>query len=523
VSGAAELDTALRSELGHALERMRGSLPQLRPRPRVDQIGRVVSVGDGVAIAEQLSRPILDELVDVGKVVARTEYVSEAQVRLVLLGRGHVEAGAPVRRSGRILDVPAGPAILGRVLNPLGVPVDGRGPLASRRRIRVERSQVPLVDRELVSRPLRTGVFTLDTMIPIGRGQRQLVIGDRSTGKTELCLDILAALEPEVIAVYVAIGRRGSETAATIEQLRAAGVLTHGFCVVSDADDPLGLVHLTPYAACAMAESLAEAGRDVVVVYDDLSGHADAHRSLALLLGRPVGREAHPVDVFYAHARLLERAAQFGPGHGGGSLTALPIIETQAGDLSAYIPTNLVSITDGQIRLDAALAAAGLEPAIDVGLSVSRVGGKAQPKLVRKLAGSLKNRYAQFLELEAFARFGTRLEHSAQAVVDWGRRAREVLGQARGQHRSWAETVARMLLVDDPRFVALATGQVAARIEVGVAELLADPNFDAASIETGQAGVERIPALRTLAAAVVAGLVGEREDEEGEGEGEGEA
>jgi F-type H+-transporting ATPase subunit alpha len=318
--------------------------------------------------------------------------------------------------------------------------------------VHVEGPSVPLAEREPVSRPLRTGVFTVDTMIPIGRGQRQLVIGDRSTGKTELCLDVLAAMDPEVIPVYVAIGRRAAETAAHLQWLRDAGVLERGFAVVSDADDPPGLVHITPYAACAMAESFAETGRDVVIVYDDLTAHANVHRTLALLLGRPVGREAHPADIFYAHARLLERAGQLGDARGGGSLTALPIVETQLGDLTGYIPTNLVSITDGQVRLDASLVAAGVVPGIDVALSVSRVGGKAQPALLRPLAGSLKGRYAQFLELESFARFGTRLEPMAQAIVDWGRRVRIALSQPRGASLSSAQSVARLLLVDDPRF-----------------------------------------------------------------------
>ncbi|PRP92593.1 ATP synthase subunit alpha [Enhygromyxa salina] len=505
--GETELEGAMRAQLERALEQTREGLAGLEPRTRIERLGRVVAVGDGVAIAHELERPVFGELVDVGGVAGRAESVSASEVRLVLLGRGSVEAGDPVRRAGRILDTPAGSGLLGRVVNPLGHPLDGRGPLAGRRRIRVERDQVPLADRELVSRPLRTGVFAIDTMIPIGRGQRQLVIGDRSTGKTELCVDILAALEPEIVGVYVAIGRRGSEIAGVVAQLREAGVLERGFCVVSDADDPLGLVHLTPYAACAMAESLVEGGRDVVIVYDDLSSHAHAHRSLALLLGRPVGREAYPVDVFYAHARLLERAAQFGAELGGGSLTALPIVETQAGDLTAYIPTNLVSITDGQIRLDAGLVAAGLNPAVDLGLSVSRVGGKAQPELVRTLAGSFKNRYAQFLELESFARFGGRLEPSAQAVIDWGRRARAALHQAYGQPRTWAQTVARMLLVDDPAFIKLSQEGVADAVDEGVARLLDDPAFDRAAIDGGRVGRELIDPLRRRAAVVAAALV----------------
>ncbi len=487
-----------------ALEHLREGLDDLHPHIRVDSVGRIASVGDGVAVVEGMQRPVLGELLLVGRdIAARAEEVSEARVRLVMLDPGQVRAGDLVRRAGRVLQVPAGPALIGRVLDPLGRALDQRGPITTTQRIRIERPPVPLSERELVSRPLRTGIFTLDTMIPIGRGQRQLLVGDRSTGKTELALEMLAALDPEVIGVYVAIGRRASEVAGTLEQLRERGVLEHGFVVVSGADDPIGLIHLTPYAATAMAESLVEQGRDVVIVYDDLTNHAHAHRSLALLLGRPVGREAHPVDVFYAHARLLERAAQFGPAWGGGSLTAFPIIETQAGDLTGYIPTNLVSITDGQIRLDTALVAAGLRPAVDVGLSVSRVGGKAQPKLVRTLAGSFKNRYAQFLELETFARFGTRLEASAQAIVDWGRRVRVVLHQGRGDLRSWADTVARLLLVEQPELERIELQRTGEVVGEAVRELLAEPGFDARGIDEGRVGVDALDRLRALTKAVL--------------------
>lgn len=434
-----------------AVRELRGRLDHAKPVARVTHVGRVVSAGDGVAIATGLERPLAGELLDIDGTAARVDAIDRDTMRLVLLGdaRG-VESGDPVRRHGRVLDVPAGPELIGRVVDPTGSPRDGLGPLETRRRARVDDVVVPLVEREPVSRPLRTGVFVLDAMIPIGRGQRQLVIGDRTTGKTELCLDILAAQEPDVVSVYVAIGSRGAEIAANVEWLRRAGVLERGFCVVTDADDPLGLIHLAPYAAFAMAEDLALAGRDVLVVLDDLTTHAHAHRSLALLLGRPVGREAFPADVFYAHARLLERATQLGSERGGGSLTALPIVETQAGDLSAYIPTNIVSITDGQIRLDAALSAAGQIPAVDVGLSVSRVGGKAQPRALKKVAGRLKNDYAQFLELEVFARFGSRLEESAQRIIERGRRVREALRQDRASPLRWAETVARVVLLNDP-------------------------------------------------------------------------
>nr|ACJ66836.1 ATP synthase F1 alpha subunit [uncultured bacterium pSY1435] len=486
--------------LAGALERMRENLGELHPHVRIDSIGRIVSVGDGVAVAVGLERPVLGELLIIGSdIAAHAEEVDSERVRLVLLAPGAVRAGDPVRRAGHVLHVPAGPGLLGRVVDPLGRPLDRKGNVATRRTIRIERPPVPLIDRDVVSRPLRTGIFTLDTMIPIGRGQRQLLLGDRSTGKTELGIELLAALDPTTIGVYVAIGRRGSETASTLAQLRARGVLEHGFAVVSDADDPVGLVHLTPYAASAMAESLVEAGHDVVVVYDDLTNHAHAHRSLALLLDRPVGREAHPVDVFYAHARLLEQGAQLCARRGGGSLTAIPIIETQAGDLAGYIPTNLVSITDGQIRLDAALAAAGQHPAIDVSLSVSRVGGRAQPELIRALAGSFKNRYAQFLELETFARFGTKLEASAQIVIDWGRRVRKVLQQERGELHRWAETVARLLLVDEPGFSQLPLERTTELVGVAVARMLATPSFDARGIDEGRVDVEAIETLRAMA------------------------
>lgn len=496
-----------------ALVRLRAQLPTLGPSIFAARVGHVTAVADGVVTAVDLHQPFVGELVDVGGVLAVAEDVHEQHTRLVLLSTMHgVEAGAPVRPLGRELDVPAGPELLGRVVDPLGRPLDGRGRIATRRRVPVERRPVPLREREPVTRPLRTGVFAVDTMIPIGRGQRQLVIGDRSTGKTELCLDILAGLPEDTVGVYVAIGRRGADVAANVQWLREVGRLRHGFAVVTDADDPVGLIHLAPYAATAMAEALVELGRDVVVVYDDLTTHAHAHRTLALLMGRPVGREAHPVDVFHAHARLLERATQLGAARGGGSLTAFPIVETQAGDLTGYIPTNLVSITDGQIRLDAALMAADLVPAVDVALSVSRVGGKAQPPLLRGLSGSFKNRYAQFLELESFARFGTRLEASAQAVVDWGRRVRRALRQGRGVSRRWEDTVARLLVVQAAGFERLPLEDVDALIERACARLLAAPELVGLAVEGTAVPPEVIEGLRQAAERVLATLTTPTDD-----------
>jgi F-type H+-transporting ATPase subunit alpha len=509
-TSTASLVDRLETEARQVLAHLRAGVDNLSPEARVARLGRIVEAGDGVATAVGLERPVAGELLDVNGIPAQAEMVSEDKVRLVLFGAGEkVEAGAPVRRTGRVLDVPAGIGLVGRVVDPLGRPLDRRGPVDTRRRVPIEGESAKLVDREPVGRPLCTGIFVVDTMIPIGRGQRQLIVGDRSTGKTELCLDILAALEEDVVGVYVGIGRRGADTAGNIDWLERHGFFERGFAVIADADQPVGLVQLVPYAAMAMAEELMNQGRDVVIVFDDLTAHAHAHRTLALLLGRPVGREAYPVDVFYAHARVLERAAQLGKRRGGGSLTALPIIESQAGDLTAYIPTNLVSITDGQVRLDAALMAEGQTPAVDVGLSVSRVGGKAQPKLVRKLAGQFKNHYAQFLELETFTRFGARVEANAQRVIDWGRRVRLALRQRRAKPLSWGESVATLLVLDDPRFVEIPLESLPvvleavrdtmrgrhadmwARLEVG--EALADGDREAVGAVLG----ERLEQLRS--------------------------
>ncbi len=442
---------------------LRAQLHTLEPSVKVSRLGRVTEAGDGVATAVGLERPVAGELLDVAGVPARAEVVSEQEVKLVLLGGSdRVQAGDPVRRTGRVLDVPAGIELVGRIVDPLGRPIDGAGPLRTRRRVQVEGEAAPLLDREPVSRPLGTGVFVLDAMIPIGRGQRQLIVGDRSTGKTELCLDVLSALDSDMIGVYVSIGRRGADAAANLNWLRARGFFEHGFGVVAESEAPVGLVQLAPYAAMAMAEDLMNGGHDVLIVLDDLMKHAHAHRTLALLLGRPVGREAYPVDVFYAHARVLERSAQLSTRRGGGSLTALPIIETQAGDLTSYIPTNLVSITDGQVRLDAALVAEGQLPAVDVGLSVSRVGGKAQPALVRRLAGQFRNRYAQFLELEAFTRFGARVEAASQQVIDRGRRIRRALRQRRATPMDWAEIVVTLVALEDERVAKVPLEQIGA-------------------------------------------------------------
>lgn len=452
-----------------ALQALRAHLPRAAASARLARVGRVVRGADGVAVVAGLERVALGELLDLDGVPARVEAIDRGgRVRVVLLGAAaSVGAGTPARRFGRLLDVPAGEELLGRVVDPFGRPLDGGPPPATRRRVRVEGATLPLTDRGPIARALRTGVFVLDTMIPIARGQRQLIVGDRSTGKTALAIDILCAQPPDVVCVYTAIGRRGAEIATVIERLRQAGALEHGFVVAAEADDPPGLIHLAPYAATAMAEALAWAGRDTLVVYDDLTAHADVHRALALLLERPVGREAFPSDLFYAHARLLERAAQLVPARGGGSITALPIVETQGGDLAGYLPTNLVSITDGQVRLEATLHAAGQLPAVDVGLSVSRVGGRAQPPGLRAVAGRLKNDYAQFLELEVFSRLGSRLEPAAQRRLEWGARAREALRQGRDERFGWADTIARVLLLESAEILSVPRARLREALAAG--------------------------------------------------------
>ncbi|MCA8923472.1 MAG: F0F1 ATP synthase subunit alpha, partial [Planctomycetes bacterium] len=464
------------------------------------------AAADGVATASGLERPRIGDLLDVEGVPARVEAVGADSLRLVLLGDPRrVAVGQRVRRREHPLELPVGPELFGRVVDPLGQPLDGRGALAPGPWSAVELPPVPLVDRAPVTRPLHTGLFVVDTLIPVGRGQRQLVIGDQSTGKTELCLDLLAAQGEDTVGIYVAVGQRASQIASRVEWLRERGALERGFVVAGSADSPLGLIHQAPYSACTMAESLMRRGWDVVIVYDDLTTHAHAHRSLALLLGRPVGREAFPVDVFYAHARLLERATQLGPSRGGGSLTAFPVVETQGGDLTGYVPTNLVSITDGQIRLDAGLAAAGQTPAVDVGLSVSRVGGKAQPKALKQLAGQLKNDYAQFLELEIFTRLGTRLEEATQRVIDRGRRVREALKQPQGEPLDLVEVVLRVALLRTPEVVAVPLATLPAALAEAVDALRRrDPEL-ARDIAAGRPlDPERLASTLTVGRAVLA-------------------
>jgi F-type H+-transporting ATPase subunit alpha len=357
--------------------------------------------------------------------------VDAHEVGVVLLGEyWHLHAGDEVRRTGRVMDVAVGDGLLGRVVDPLGRPLDGNGPVPATRRLPVERPAALIMDRAPVTVPLQTGLKVIDALIPVGRGQRELILGDRQTGKTAIAIDtILNQRDQGVLCVYCAIGQRASAVAKAVATLQEKGAMDYTVVVVTEGNDPPGLAYIAPYAATAMAESFVEAGRDVLIVYDDLTHHARAYRELSLLLRRPPGREAFPGDIFYIHSRLLERATHLRQELGGGSLTALPIIETEAQDIAAYIPTNLISITDGQIYLSPTLFELGVLPAVDVGKSVSRVGGKAQRAAYRAVAGDLKLGYAQFEELETFSRFGARLDEDTRKIIEHGRRIRACLKQ----------------------------------------------------------------------------------------------
>ncbi|MDR1444114.1 MAG: F0F1 ATP synthase subunit alpha [Treponema sp.] len=397
-----------------------------------DSTGFVVQVGDSVATVYGFDRAVYGELVDFASgatgIVLNLE---EEGVGCVLLsGESLVKEGEEVRGTGKVVSVPGSAALLGRVVNPLGEPVDGRGPIAADEYLPVESPAAPVIDRGTVDEPLQTGALSVDAMIPIGRGQRELIIGDRQTGKTSLAIDtIINQKGKDVYCVYCAIGQKSSSVAAIISNLEKFGAMDYSFVVLASASDSAALQYLAPYAAVAMAEHFMKAGKDVLVVYDDLSKHAVAYRTISLLLRRPPGREAFPGDVFYLHSRLLERSAKLSDSRGGGSITALPIVETQAGDISSYIPTNVISITDGQIFLDSELFNSGFRPAVDVGLSVSRVGGAAQSRAIRRISGRLRLDLSQYREMAAFAQFGSDLDKATQDKLAQGVRLMEVLKQ----------------------------------------------------------------------------------------------
>ena len=396
-------------------------------------VGNVTAVGDGIARIEGLSAAKYNELLQFpGDVIGIALNLEEESVAAVILGDDSgIKEGDEVRATGRVAEVPVGASLIGRVVDPLGRPLDGKGPIKTNRTRPLERVAPNVVMRRSVDTPVQTGIKAVDAMIPIGRGQRELIIGDRSTGKTAIALDtIINQKGGDLICVYVAIGQKASKVAQVVGKLQEMGAMEHTIVVAANAADSVALQYLAPYAGCAIGEEFMEAGKDALVVYDDLSKHGWSYRQLSLLLRRPPGREAYPGDVFYLHSRHLERAAKLDKEFGGGSLTALPIIETQAGDVSAYIPTNVISITDGQIYLESDLFNAGIRPALNAGTSVSRVGSAAQTKAMKKVAGKLKLTMAQYRELAAFAQFGTsELDKSTRAQIDRGRRITEILKQ----------------------------------------------------------------------------------------------
>jgi F-type H+/Na+-transporting ATPase subunit alpha len=402
----------------------------------VSETGSVISVGDGIARIHGLEKVMSGELIEFPHQVAGIAMnLEEDQVGAVLLGDyTEIKEGDQVRRTSRIMSVPVGEALIGRVVDSLGRPLDGKGPIHTTQFNAIERLAPGVVDRRSVKEPLQTGIKAIDAMIPIGRGQRELIIGDRQTGKTAIILDaIINQKGGDMICIYVAIGQKRSTVAQVVKTLEDAGAMDYTIVVAATASDPAPMQYIAPYAGCAMGEFFRDTKRHAVCFYDDLSKHAAAYREISLLLRRPPGREAYPGDVFYLHSRLLERAAKLNDELGGGSLTALPVIETQAGDISAYIPTNVISITDGQIYLQADLFNSNIRPAVDVGLSVSRVGGSAQVKAMRQIAGTMRLDLAQFRELAAFAQFGSDLDKASQMQLNRGRHLVEILKQGQYQ------------------------------------------------------------------------------------------
>lgn len=402
----------------------------------VTEVGSVIYVGDGIARVHGLANVMAGELLEFANgVMGMAQNLEEDNVGVVILGPyDDIHEGDEVKRTGRIMEVPVGEALLGRVVNPLGQPVDGKGPIETSAYRPVESRAPGVIDRRSVYEPMQTGIKAIDALVPIGRGQRELIIGDRQTGKTTIAVDtIINQKDQDMICIYVAIGQKASTVAGVVEKLRRHGAMDYTIVVTASASEPAPLLYLAPYAGCAMGEYFMYKGQHVLCVYDDLSKQAAAYRELSLLLRRPPGREAFPGDVFYLHSRLLERAAKLNDENGGGSLTALPFIETQAGDISAYIPTNVISITDGQIFLESDLFYAGQRPAVNVGLSVSRVGGDAQTKAMKKVAGTLKLDLAQYRELKAFAQFGSDLDKATQARLARGARLEEILKQDENQ------------------------------------------------------------------------------------------
>lgn len=414
------------------LEELKKELSSFRAQARVEEVGTVVEVGDGIARVAGLAHAQSMEMLEFpGGIFGVALNLEEDQVGAMILGEDEgIKEGDTVKATGRVLSVPVGEAMVGRVVNALGQPLDGAGAIATKATAPVEKIASGVIARQSVTTPLQTGIKAIDAMIPIGRGQRELIIGDRQTGKTALAIDaIINQKGTGVICVYVAIGQKASKVAKIVAKLKEEGAMDHTIVVLASSSDPASLSYIAPYSGCSMAEYFMDQGKDALIIYDDLSKHAWAYREVSLILRRPPGREAYPGDIFYLHSRLLERAARLNSDNGGGSLTALPIIETQAGDISAYVPTNVISITDGQIFLESDLFYQGIRPAVNVGLSVSRVGSAAQTKVMKKVAGKLRLDLAQYRELAAFAQFGSDLDEATRKQIELGQRTTEVLKQ----------------------------------------------------------------------------------------------
>ncbi|WP_437768423.1 F0F1 ATP synthase subunit alpha [Sorangium sp. So ce281] len=521
----------LAEDLGGWAGRARESARGLPLGPEAREVGRVLRVADGIAAVSGLPSAKLDEVLVFedgtrGLAVA----LDPGTIGCVLLGpdRG-IAAGSAVQGTGTVIDVPVGEALLGRVVDPLGVPIDGGGPLGgaavyharARARAPIERRAPSIVDRDPVAEPLFTGILLIDAMLPLGRGQRELIIGDRGTGKTAIAVDaILSQRETDVVCIYAAIGQTSSSVGAVIDAVRRYGPKNRTTCVVAAPDATAGLQWLTPYAACSMAEHFVERGGHALLVLDDLTSHALVHRQISLLLRQPPGREAFPGDVFYLHSRLLERAAKLTGALGGGSLTMLPIAETQASNLSAYIPTNLISITDGQIFLDPRLYNEGWKPAIDVGKSVSRVGGKTQTPAMRAVAESLRLEYAQFLELELFARVGGGAEEATKRALERGRRARAAMAQPLHRPLPVGRQIALLMALQEGLLDPLPVAAIDALREALDRGL---PSRCPATLARLEAGVEPAPEERRALLAELAAMVAEvgARGDEGRGDGRG--
>jgi F-type H+-transporting ATPase subunit alpha len=490
-------------------------LSEATPEIAIADIAHVVSVGNGVARVVGFSDLGANELLRFSSgVFGLATSLSTRSVGVVVLGETkNISVGDRVSRTGRVADVPVGEALLGRVIDPLGRALDDGRPIRTSERMGIERPAPSIMDRAAVTQPLQTGIKAVDAAVPIGRGQRELIVGDRQTGKTAIAVDtILNQSDGDVVAVYCAIGQRASAVARVIEKLRQGGALERTIVLVASGEDAPGLQYIAPYAATSMAEHFMRNGRDVLIVYDDLTRHARAYRELSLLLRRPPGREAYPGDIFYIHSRLLERATHLRDSLGGGSLTALPIVETQAQNISAFIPTNLISITDGQIYLSPRLFEIGQLPAIDIGESVSRVGGKVQLPAFRAVAGDLRLFYSQFEELESFARFGTQMDDETRTKLERGRRVRAILRQAEQDHMDVAEQIAVLLAATEGRLDDIPEDRVA-DAEAAIRRRLADSGDDLRrAIASGDTlSKEDRAALLDIIDAALAGDLGDTE------------